>query len=101
MEYYLSQLAVYRTIKSALSNELFLKLVMIVLCDLKKGARQTVDVRRSGPALTVTFKQDDDVEFHADFTVALSSPKFPKCAQGKYTYPFIIISKDEEKGWFY
>lgn len=56
---------------------------MYYLVDLKKNAKHIVDAYRSGPALTVTFKQDDQVEFHADFTVALSCPKFPKCAQGR------------------
>lgn len=78
----------YRTISDVLQNDFFLKVVMHVLCDIKKNAKQTVNAHRSGPALTITFKQDDQVEFHADFTVALTCPEFPKCAQGKQSNTF-------------
>ena len=98
VEYFLSQLAMYRLIKDAIGNEMEIRMMLEAILE-GNADHIVVNAKRSGPALTIALERKEDVPkgvlgsctttveeksiFEADFTVALHCPIFPTAAKGK------------------
>ena len=109
MENFLSQLAMYRLVKDAIGNEKEIRRMLENILE-ENADNIVVNVKRSGPALTITLEQKGHVQkgvcgcctteveekriFEADFTVALHCPIFPTAATGKDLKLFFRIESN-------